>query len=156
MTHAVRTEPTNPLPDGTRTMWLCEALLGALLLVAAAFGLATGVGELMPWLPLATAAGGLAYVIVVPRVRYRRFRWALGEEELDLIHGVWTVTRTIVPITRIQHVSVERTGWTDVFGLVRLHVHTAAGKTTIPGLERAQADDTRDRILARLRTPDDL
>jgi membrane protein YdbS with pleckstrin-like domain len=144
------------LPDGTRAMWLCEALLGALLLLGGAFALAAGIGELMPWLPLATAAGGLAYVVVVPRTRYRRWRWALGEEELDLVHGVWTVTRTIVPITRIQHVSVERTGWTDVFGLVRLHVHTAAGKTTIPGLERAQADDTRDRILARLRTPDEL
>jgi len=156
MTDAVRTEPTNPLPDGARAMWLCEALLGALLLVGAAFGFAVGVGELMPWLPLATAAGGLAYVVVVPRARYRRWRWALAEEELDLLQGVWKVTRTIVPITRIQHVSVQRTGWTDVFGLVRLHVHTAAGKTTIPGLERAQADDTRDQILARLRMPDDL
>ena len=66
------------------------------------------------------------------------------------------VIRTIVPLTRIQHVSVERTGWTELFGLVRLHVHTAAGKTTIPGLEPAQADDLRDRILAQLRTPDDL
>jgi membrane protein YdbS with pleckstrin-like domain len=37
-----------------------------------------------------------------------------------------------------------------------VHVHTAAGKTTIPGLERPQADDVRDRILAQLRTPDDL
>jgi membrane protein YdbS with pleckstrin-like domain len=144
------------LPDGTRAMWLCEALLGALLLVAAAFGLAAGVSALMPWLPLATAVAGLAYVLVVPRTNYRRWRWALGAEELDLLYGVWTITRTIVPITRIQHVSVERTGWTDVFGLVRLHVHTAAGKTTIPGLERGRADDVRDQILARLRTPDDL
>ena len=92
----------------------------------------------------------------MPLVRYRRWRWELHEEDLDLVHGAWRVVRTIVPITRIQHVSVERTGWTDVFGLVRLHVHTAAGKTTIPGLERPRADELRDRILARLRTPDDL
>jgi membrane protein YdbS with pleckstrin-like domain len=32
----------------------------------------------------------------------------------------------------------------------------AAGTRTIPGLERATADDLRDRILERLRTPDDL
>ena len=144
------------MPDGTRAMWLCEALLGALLLVAAAFGLAAAVGALMPWLPLVAAAGGLAYVLVVPRANYRRWRWALGEEELDLLYGVWTITRTIVPITRVQHVSVERTGWTDVFGLVRLHVHTAAGKTTIPGLRPERAATVRDEVLARLRTPDDL
>jgi membrane protein YdbS with pleckstrin-like domain len=153
---AVRTAPANQLPDGARTMWLCEALLRATVLAGIAFGIATAVDALMPWLPLAIAAAGLAYAVVVPRTAYLRWRWELHEEELDLLHGVWSVTRTIVPITRIQHVSVERTGWTDLFGLVRLHVHTAAGKTTIPGLERAQADDARDRILARLRTPDDL
>ena len=115
-----------------------------------------GVGALMPWLPLAAAAIGVAYAVVVPRERHRRWRWALHEQELDIVYGIWEVTRTIVPITRIQHVSVQRTGWTDTFGLVRLHVHTAAGTTTIPGLAPAQADDVRDRILARLQTPDDL
>jgi membrane protein YdbS with pleckstrin-like domain len=137
-------------------MWLCEALLRAAIVTGIAVGIAAGVDALMPWLPLAIAAAGLVYAVVVPRTSYLRWRWELHEEELDLLHGVWSITRTIVPITRIQHVSVQRTGWTDVFGLVRLHVHTAAGKTTIPGLERAQADDARDRILARLRMPDDL
>jgi membrane protein YdbS with pleckstrin-like domain len=69
---------------------------------------------------------------------------------------VLSVTRTIVPITRIQHVSVERSGWTNVFNVVRLNVHTAAGKTTIPGLAPTRAGVVRDDILARLRTPDDL
>ena len=99
------------------------------------------VGANADWLAMAVAllvvVAAVAWAIVVPIVRYRRWRWELHEEELDLLHGAWRVVRTIVPITRIQHVSVERTGWTDVFGLVRLHVHTAAGKTTIPGLERA-------------------
>jgi membrane protein YdbS with pleckstrin-like domain len=51
---------------------------------------------------------------------------------------------------------VQRTGWSDLFGLVALHVSTAAGTTTIPALTRPQGDDLRDRILVRLRTPDDL
>ncbi|HVF78960.1 MAG TPA: PH domain-containing protein [Solirubrobacteraceae bacterium] len=152
----MRPEPTNTLPDGVRAMWLCEDLIGMLTAVAIALGIALAVDVLMPWLPLAVAAGGLAYVVTVPRARYRRYRWQLHEEELDLLSGVLSVTRTIVPITRIQHVSVQRTGWTSVFDLVRLNVHTAAGETTIPGLEPARAADVRDRILARLRTPDDL
>lgn len=137
-------------------MWRWEALIFAFVLFAIALGIAMGVGALMPWLPLAAAAIGVAYAAVVPRARHRRWRWALHEQELDIVYGIWEVTRTIVPITRIQHVSVQRTGWTDTFGLVRLHVHTAAGTTTIPGLAPAQADDVRDRILARLQTPDDL
>ena len=152
----VRAEPANPLPGGALKMWRWEAAMTAFVLFAVASGIAMGVGALMPWLPLAAAAGGVAYAVVVPRERHRRWRWALHERELDIVHGIWEVTRTIVPVTRIQHVSVQRTGWTDTFGLVRLHVHTAAGTTTIPGLAPAQADDVRDRILARLQTPDDL
>lgn len=152
----MRPEPTNTLPDSVRAMWLCEDLIGNLVLVAIAFGIAVPVDVLMPWLALLVAVGGLAHVVFVPRERYRRYRWELRPEELDLLEGVFTVTRTIVPITRIQHVSVERTGWTSVFDLVRLNVHTAAGETTIPGLEPARAAAVRDQILAGLTTPDDL
>ena len=152
----MRPEPTNTLPDGVRAMWLCEDLIGVLILVAIAFGVAMAAGALMPWLPIAVAMAGLAHVACLPRARYRRYRWQLHEEELDLLSGVVRVTRTIVPITRIQHVSVQRTGWTSVFDLVRLNVHTAAGETTIPGLQPARAAEVRDEILARLRTPDDL
>lgn len=154
-THA-RPVPVNRLPAGVRTMWLCEAAIGALLAVVASFGLANAFGGLMPWLPAAVAVAGAAWVLVVPRTRHARWRWELHEEELDLLSGVWSVTRTIVPLTRIQHVAVQRTGWTRLFGLVVVQVNTAAGGTAIPGLEPAQADDLRDRILARLRTPDDL
>ena len=137
-------------------MWRWEAAIAAAIFVGAALGLAAGVAALMPWLPLATAVGGAAGVLVGPRVRHARWRWELDEQELDLQHGVWSVTRTIVPLTRIQHVSVQRTGWTGLFGVVIVHVHTAAGTTTIPGLTPARAADVRDRILARLGTPDDL
>jgi len=152
----VRPEPTNTLPDGVRAMWLCEDAISVLLVVAVAFGIAAAVDALMPWLPLVAAVAGLAHVVLVPRERYRRYRWELHEEDLDLLEGVLSVTRTIVPITRIQHVSVERSGWTNVFNVVRLNVHTAAGKTTIPGLAPTRAGVVRDEILARLRTPDDL
>jgi membrane protein YdbS with pleckstrin-like domain len=152
----VRPEPTNTLPDGVRAMWLCEAVISVLVIVAIGFAIAAAVDALMPWLPLVAALAGLAHIVLLPRERYRRYRWELHEEELDLLDGVLNVTRTIVPITRIQHVSVQRTGWTSVFDLVRLNVHTAAGETTIPGLEPARAADVRDRILARLRRPDDL
>jgi len=137
-------------------MWTAEAAIAAVVATGLALALAAGVDELMPGLPLAVAASGLAWVVVGPRRRHARWRWELDEEDLDLVHGVWNVTRTIVPLTRIQHVAVQRTGWTRLFGLVVLHVHTAAGSTTIPGLEPDRADDVRDRILARLQTPDDL
>jgi membrane protein YdbS with pleckstrin-like domain len=156
LTTKPRSEPANRLPIATRTMWWCEtAAIAAVLAVVAAMAATSADWLAMP-VALLVAAGAVAFAVAVPLLRHRRWRWELHDEELDLLHGAWRVVRTIVPTTRIQHVSVERTGWTDAFGLVRLHVHTAAGKTTIPGIERPAADELRDRILAQLRTPDDL
>jgi membrane protein YdbS with pleckstrin-like domain len=151
-----RSEPSNRLPIATRTMWWAESFGTSLVGIFGVLMLSANVDWFPPALAIVVVAADVLYVIVAAVVRYRRWRWELHDEELDLVHGAWRVIRTIVPLTRIQHVSVERTGWTDLFGLVRLHVHTAAGKTTIPGLERPQADELRDRILAKLRTPDDL
>ena len=160
MTAAVTTDtrpaPQNPLPDAVRTMWCWEAIIAAAGALAVSIAVAAGVAAMMAWLPLAVALGGTAGTVVGPRERHAHWRWELHEEELDLLRGIWSVRRTIVPLTRIQHVSVHRSGWTNLFGLVVVKVHTAAGGTAIPGLGAAQADDVRDRILARLRTPDDL
>jgi len=136
-------------------MWWCETAAIAAVVVVGALMVASA-DAVSPAVAALVALAAIAWGVAVPLVRYGRWRWELHDEELDLRHGAWSVVRTIVPVTRIQHVSVQRTGWTDLFGLVRVHVHTAAGKTTIPGLKRATADELRDRIIARLRTPDDL
>lgn len=156
MTQDARLAPTQPLATGVRAMWRSEAALAALVVVAGASAIAAWIEALMPALPLVAAIYEIAAVLVLPRMRHERWRWELDEDELDIVQGVWSVTRTIVPLTRIQHVEVQRTGWTQLFGVVRVHVHTAAEATTIPGLEPARANDVRDRILARLQTPDDL
>jgi len=156
VTTDARPAPQNPLPDGVLTMWRWEMAIAVVFAVAVAAGIAAAADALMPWLPLAVAIAGLALIVVGARASHAHWRWELHEEELDLLHGIWSVERTIVPLTRIQHVSVHRSGWTNLFDLVVVKVHTAAGGTTIPGLGPAQADDVRDRILARLRTPDDL
>jgi membrane protein YdbS with pleckstrin-like domain len=136
-------------------MWLAQTAIYCLALSIGALALGRH-GTVPLAAALAFAVVALAYGSCMPVLRHRRWRWGLGEEELDLLHGVWEVTRTIVPLTRIQHVSVQRTVWSDLFGLVELHVSTAAGTTTIPALTRRQGDELRDRILARLNAPDDL
>jgi membrane protein YdbS with pleckstrin-like domain len=134
-------------------MWLAQSAILSLVLSAGAVML--GRHDIVPSVAVvAFVIVVLVYGSVMPVLRHRR--WRLGEHELDLVHGVYAVTRTIVPLTRIQHVSVQRTGWSDLFGLVEVDVSTAAGTTTIPALTRAQGDELRDRILARLDTPDDL
>ena len=41
---------------------------------------------------------------VVPMVRWRTWRYEVRPEELDLLRGVLVVTRTLIPMARVQHV----------------------------------------------------
>jgi uncharacterized protein len=93
--------------------------------------------------------------VVVPIVRYRRWRYALRAEDLWIRQGVLTVTVSIVPYRRLQFVDTRQGPLDRLFGLSQLVVHTAALGTSarLPGLDAAEAERLRER-LARLE-PDD-
>jgi hypothetical protein len=104
---------------------------------------------------LAVAAVGLLAAAVVPELRWRRWRYEVRPEEIDLRHGVFTVRRTLVPIRRVQHVDTESGVLQGMFDLATVSVHTAAGKTAIPALLRGEAEGVRRRVGELARTRDD-
>ena len=95
-------------------------------------------------------------VLIVPELRWRHRRHEIGVDELDLQHGLVTVTRTLIPIARIQHVETRRGLIERRLDLATVVVYTAAGSSEIPGLAAGDADAARDRIAALARTEDDV
>jgi uncharacterized protein len=98
------------------------------------------------------AVGGL----VLPLVRWRTWRYEVRDEEIDLLRGALVVRRTLIPMTRVQHVDTQRTPLSDLFELRSVTVHTAAGSHSIPALRPADAAAIRDRIALLAREPDEL
>ncbi len=101
---------------------------------------------------LVPVVGGVA----LPLRRWRSWRYEVRDEEIDLLRGVLAVRRTLIPITRVQHVDTRRTPLSDLFGLRTLTVHTAAGSNSIPALRPGDAAGIRDRIALLAREPDEL
>lgn len=100
--------------------------------------------------PTIVAIGGVA----LPVVRWRTWRYEVRDHEIDLLHGALWVRRTLIPMTRVQHVESERTVLSDLFDLRAVTVHTAAGKHEIPALTEGEAAWIRDRIALLAREPD--
>jgi membrane protein YdbS with pleckstrin-like domain len=94
--------------------------------------------------------------LVWPLLRWRTWRYEVRDEEIDLLRGALVVTRTLVPMTRVQHVDTQRNPVADLFDLRTVEVHTAAGSHEIPALRPGEASAIRDRIAVLARTPDDL
>jgi membrane protein YdbS with pleckstrin-like domain len=150
-------EPSRTLAPAARWQWRLEGLLPAVIaLVGAAVlqGVAGGTLALLAWV----AAGVVAVTatVAVPALRWRRWRWEVREHEIDIQRGTLTVTRTLVPMLRVQHVDTKRDLLQQWLGLATVVFHTAAGANEIPALTVAEAARVRDRIAELARTADEL
>jgi membrane protein YdbS with pleckstrin-like domain len=101
-------------------------------------------------------AFALLVAVGLPLLRYRTWRYAVREEEIDLRHGAFVVRRTIIPMARVQHVDTSVSPLGQLFGIATLTVHTAAGSHSVPGLDAGTADRLRTEIARYAREPDDV
>jgi membrane protein YdbS with pleckstrin-like domain len=150
-------EPSRTLAPAARVLWRLEGLFGTVAAVIAAAILQGAVGG--GWALLGWAAAlvvGVVAVWLVPELRWRRWRWEVREHEIDIRRGTLAVTRTLVPMLRVQHVDTTRDLLQQWLGLATVVFHTAAGANEIPALTVAEAGQVRDRIAELARTADEL
>ncbi len=93
---------------------------------------------------------------VTPGLRWRRWRYEIRPDEVDLQRGIFWVARTLVPLARIQHVDTRQGPLQRRFGLATVVFYTAAGPNQIPELSTPVAADVRDRIAELTREQDEL
>jgi membrane protein YdbS with pleckstrin-like domain len=147
-------EPSRRLASAARWLWRTQGLGATVAALIAAGVLSEQVGGAV-WmlLPLVVA---IVAIGVVPELRWARWRYEVRDEEIDLRHGTVRITRTLVPMLRVQHVDTTQGPLDQALGLATVVVHTAAGTTTIPALTEGDAGRLRDRIAALARTADEL
>ncbi len=47
-------------------------------------------------------------IYIVPTIRWKRWRYEVREQEIELQHGVFVIERTLVPMVRVQHVDTTQ------------------------------------------------
>jgi uncharacterized protein len=149
-------KPSRTLAPEARWVWLGQQLLAwAAALVVAMIVAAQLDGALATLVRVLPVAGLLVCGPLVPMLRWRRWRWEVRPEAIDIQHGTVTIRRTLVPMLRVQHVDTRRGVFEQALDLATVVVHTAAGSHSIPLLRVADADEVRDRIADLARTADE-
>lgn len=137
---------SQPLDPDVRKLWHIVGLLSV-----APPTVALLVAGLLVDLPSAPFILGalllLLPAIFVPRLAYRRWRYAIRERDLYTSKGaIWHV-ETLVPFDRIQFVESKQGPLDRGFNLTQVVVYTAAGKAaSIPGLDQATAETIREEL----------
>ncbi len=140
-------EPGRTLAPSARLAWAVQqaAIWGVALIIG---GIVSGPvdGALAPLLWVVPLLGLVVAPLVVPRLRWRRWRWDVRPQAIDIRHGTLTIRRTLIPLERVQHVDTRRGVLEQMLGLSTVIVHTAAGSHTIPLLSEWDADALGGRI----------
>lgn len=157
-----RAQPSQRIdPRALRAWRVSGALSTGLALVLASAMSAGFYWADLPWyivaLPLIAAViTGVLEIWLIPEIRWRRWRYEVTERELDLQHGVVIVTRTVVPMVRVQHVDTRQGPILRHYGLASIEIATAAGTQEIPALSVETADTLRHRIAALAGVAEDV
>lgn len=151
----MRSEPSQKLDPRIRNVWRISALFWvvvAYLACALPFAIAYAAEPGQDWagvtVAVESAAAALAlvlFVAVLPPIRYRRWRYQLDPEYLDISKGIFWRKRYVVPFIRVQNTDTRQGPVMRAFKLSSVTVATAAGNHQIPGVGNDEAAELRDR-----------
>lgn len=157
----MREEPKHLIAANAIKAWRISAIIYMIILWLFIIGLGV-LTYLFEFSFLYTGIAGLIGVLVtflsvyiVPKLRYRRWRYEIFEQEVYIQHGILIKTRTIIPMIRVQHVETEQGPILKKFRLATVMISTAATAHQIPALSDEDASDLRDRISTLARVDED-
>ncbi|MGH9755758.1 MAG: PH domain-containing protein [Blastocatellia bacterium] len=146
-----------PLDSRVVKLWRASGLIGfgVLLLGLLIPVVAVGVAEprLWIWLAfawLAMAAATVWFCLWYPPRLYSSWGYRIDAKVLETRSGRVFQRARLLPLSRLQHVDIERGPLERMFGLAALVLHTAgthSANIRIPGLEAAEATRLRDHLI---------
>ena len=146
-------EPRRRLARNARWVWRADQAFAWSVVLAATI-VASRLLDFSPAFALLPLIGLAVGVSVVPELRWRRWRWDVRPDAIEIRHGTLTVRHTLVPMLRVQHVETTSDIVEQQLDLANVVVHTAAGSHKIPLLTLGDAAELRDRIAALAGTAD--
>jgi membrane protein YdbS with pleckstrin-like domain len=81
----------------------------------------------------------LAAAFLYPVIEYRQWGYLIFHDRVEIKHGIFFISTSIVPVIRIQHITIEHGIILRKLGLSSVRIHTASGTFNIMGLSNSEA-----------------
>ncbi len=133
-------ENYQPIAKAAQKIWMIHACISALVVLGIAFGIYFILFKHL-WIFGLVALDAIVTIFIMPAIEYRQWRYFIGEDRIEIIHGIFFTNRTLIPINRIQHLKIEQGILQKRFDLATVDLYTAGGTHLIKGLKYAIADE---------------
>ncbi|WP_071396440.1 PH domain-containing protein [Bacillus tuaregi] len=154
-------EPKNRISGRALKVWRISGAFYSVMFLLLAGGI-TALTIIFDW-PLWISAAAIIlflisiyfFVMLFPSLRWKRWRYEVREQEIELQHGLFVIKRTLVPMVRVQHVDTAQGPLLRKYNLATVTVSTAATTHEIPALELSEAEEMRVYISRLARVADE-
>ncbi|MGM0855128.1 MAG: PH domain-containing protein [Bacillota bacterium] len=154
-------EPQKRISPKALKVWKIYGVFETLIVAAVAAGAITltVMFEWPQWI-IATAVAVLIlftylFVFFIPTIKWKRWRYEVREQEIELQRGIFIVKRTLVPMVRVQHVDTVQGPILKKYRLATITISSAATVHEIPALDVEEADELRNSISQLARVAED-
>lgn len=140
-------------PNATQ-MWRTARAIGLVILLLLGAGAWFLVLRRLTFIPAAARVLILAVPILLqtlnlaiyPPIEYRQWAYLVTSDRIEIRKGIFFHSVQVIPISRIQHVTVSEGPLARLYRLAAVTIHTAGGSFRIEGLARSTADIICDRL----------
>lgn len=94
-------------------------------------------------------------VKVFPYLLWKHFRYEISSEEIDIQEGILVIERTLMPITKIQKVSLSQGPILKKYELANVTIYNSTSEMTIPFMSYQSAIELRSFITNLVKETDD-
>lgn len=154
-------EPQTRISGRALVVWRISGAITSLIIWIIGGGLVTlGIVFDWPfWLIAALITLILTYsyltIFFFPKLRWKRWRYEVREQEIELMRGVFIIKRTLIPMVRVQHVDTQQGPLLRKYQLSTVMISTAATVHEIPALDMDEAEELRQSISRLARVADE-
>ena len=149
-------EPQKRISPMALKVWKIYGVLESLIVAALAVGaiVLTYIFDWSHWVTVIAVGVVILFtylfVFLLPTIKWKRWRYEVREQEIELQRGILIVNRTLVPhVDTVQGPILKR------YGLSTITISTAANVHEIPALDMEEADELRNSISQLARVAED-
>lgn len=96
------------------------------------------------------AAYQILALVLFPQIEYRQWGYLIEEDKVIIRHGIFFVKKTVIPIIRIQNITLSQGPVNRSLGLYKVEMALASGSFEIQGLDQKTADGISENLKDKL------
>ncbi|OFI07541.1 bacterial membrane flanked domain protein [Clostridium acetireducens DSM 10703] len=93
----------------------------------------------------------LLNTFIYPAIEYAQWKYRITKDKIEFSEGIYSITTTIIPIVRVQHIKIHQGPINKIFNLANLSIYTAGGNHDIPNIDMKKAEEISEFLKDKIR-----